>query len=103
MVRRRYRLRDVCCAGMAGGDHTALVLISHDGIDQPEVQDVLHRRWPDVVVKEQEQPAVAMPPSDAADLGQRRRGVESLRIVIMPQQDRQPITLPVVEPMPVLV
>src|SRR5450631_4169228 len=60
MARRRNRWRDVCCTGMAGGDHTALVMITHDGVDRHEVEDVLHRRWPDVVVKglEQEQPAV---------------------------------------------
>jgi hypothetical protein len=89
---------------MAGGDGTTLVLVSHDGVDRREVEDVLRRRWPDVVVKEleQEQPAVAMSPSDAAALGQCRRSVEPVRIVIMPQQDRT-IAVPTVEPMPVLV
>jgi hypothetical protein len=58
-----------------------------------------------VVVKEleQEEPAVAMLPGDAADLGQCLRGVEPLRIVVMPQRDRQPITPPIIEPMPVVV
>jgi len=46
---------------------------------------------------------VAMSPADAAALGECRRGVEPLRIVIMPQHDRQPITSPIIEPMPVLV
>ena len=40
---------------------------------------------------------------DAADLGRCRRGVEPLRIVIMPQQDQQAIISPIVEPMPVIV
>ena len=44
---------------------------------------------------------MAMTADDAADLG-RRRGVEPLRIVIMPQHDRQVIA-PEVEPMPVVV
>ena len=80
-----------------------MVLISHEGVDRREVQDVLGRRWPEVVVKnlEQEEPAVTMSPGDAADLGRCRRGIEPLRIVIMPQHDRQ-ITAPVIEPMPVL-
>ena len=34
MARRRRRWRDVCFAGMAGGDDTALVLISHEGMDR---------------------------------------------------------------------
>jgi hypothetical protein len=105
MARRRARWRDVCCTGMAGGDGTTLVLISHDGVDRREMLDVLRRRWPDVVVKEleQETPTVAMSPADAADLGRCRRGVEPLRIVVMPQQDQQTITSPVIEPMPVIV
>ena len=83
----------------------ALVLITHQGINHWEVQNVLSHRWPRVVVKDlaQEQPVVAMSPADAAALGQCRRGVEPLRVVIMPQHYRQPITAPAVEPMPVLV
>jgi hypothetical protein len=86
-ARRRNRWRDVCCTGMAGGDHTAMVMITHEDVDRSEVVDVLRRRWPEVVVKtlEQEQPAVAMLPGEAADLGRCRRGVEPLRIVVMPQ------------------
>ena len=94
----------MCCAGIAGGDGTALVMITHEGIDQREVLDALRRRWPEVVVKglEQEVPTWAMSPADTADLGRCRRGVEPLRIVVMPQQDQQTITAPV-EAMPVLV
>ncbi len=60
----------------------ALVMITHEGIDRQEVQDVLHRRWPEVVVKslEQEEPAVAMTADDAADLGRCRRGIEPLAL-----------------------
>ncbi len=103
MVRRSGRWRDVCCTGMAGGDGTALVMITHEGIDRHEVEAVLRRRWSDLVIKEleQEAPTVAMSPSDAADLGRCRRGVEPLRIVVMPQQERQVASPIIVEPMPV--
>jgi hypothetical protein len=103
MARRSRRWREVCCTGMAGGDGKALVLVSHDGVDRCEVEAALRRRWPNVVVKslEQEKPTVAMTAEDAADLGRHRRGVEPLRIVIMPQYDRQPITSPIIQPMPV--
>jgi hypothetical protein len=103
-TRHRNRWRDMCCAGMAGGDHTALVMIRHEGIDRREVQDVLCHRWPDVVVKElqHEEPTWAMSPADAADLGRCRRGVEPLRIVIMPQHDR-PVAASIVAPMPVVI
>ena len=81
-----------------------MVQVTHEGIDQREVQDVLCARWPDVVVKslEREEPAVAMSPEDAADLGRCHRGIEPLRIVVMPQHDRR-IATPEVEPMPVVV
>jgi hypothetical protein len=50
---------------------------------------------------EQEQPVVAMQPGDAADLGRCRRGVEPMRIVVMPQHYRE-IVAPTIEAMPVL-
>ena len=104
MARHQRQWCDVCCTGMTGGDHMALVLVSHQDIDRREIQDVLRRRWPNAVVKslEQEQPAVAMTAEDAADLGRCRRAVEPLRIVILPQQDRQ-VALPVLDPMLVVV
>lgn len=105
MARRRRLWREVGFAGMAGGDRRALVLVSHDGVDRREVLDVLRPRWPDVLVKglEQEAPRSDMVAEDAADLGRCRRGVEPLRIVIMPQQDQQAIISPIVEPMPIIV
>lgn len=108
MARRRRRWRAVSLAGMAGGDGTALVVISHDDVGRGELLDALRRRWPDVVVKnlEQEMPAAAMAAKNAAELGQCRRGVEPLRIVIMPQHDLSAAAAappPVMEPMPVLV
>jgi hypothetical protein len=100
------RWRTVSIAGLVGGDHRALVLISHGGVDRRELLDVLCRRWPDVVLKdlEQEEPAWAMTPDDAADLGAHRRGVEPLRILIMPQKiSRVTVSAaPEVEPMPVI-
>jgi hypothetical protein len=69
------------------------------------VQAVLRRRWRDLVVKtlEQEAPAVTMSPADAAALGCCRRGIEPLRIVVMPQHATPPVVTPMIEPMPVLV
>jgi hypothetical protein len=87
-------------AGMIGGDHRALLLISHQGIERREVQDVLKPRWPDAVLKplEHEEPMWEMTADDAAYLGSRRRGVEPLRILIMPQK----ITRITVAPAPVI-
>jgi hypothetical protein len=103
-ARRKGKWRDVCCAGMAGGDHTALVLISHEGVDRREVQNVLSHRWPNVAVKclEHEEPTWVMTAEDAAGLGRCRRGVEPLRLVILPQRVRRMATAPMVEAMPVV-
>jgi hypothetical protein len=69
--------------------------------------DVLSRRWPDVVAKklEQEEPTWTMTPDEAAVLGSRRRGVEPLRIVIMPQRIQRMVVAPapVVEQMPIAI
>jgi hypothetical protein len=81
-----------------------MVMISHQGVDRREILEMLRRRWPDVLIKDlaQEEPVWTMTADDAADLGNRRRGVEPLRIVVMPQHDRQMIA-PEVEAMPVVV
>ena len=46
-------------------------MISHQGVDRGVVLDAVRRRWPNVVVggQAQEEPAVTMLPTDAADLG----------------------------------
>ena len=99
--------RTVSFAGMIGGNHTVLMLISHEGIGRRELQEVLWRRWPDVVLKDlaQEEPIWEMTAQEAADLGMRRRGVEPLRIMVMPQKITRVTVAPLREigPMPVLV
>jgi len=69
---------------------------------------MLCRRWPDVVLKnlEHEEPTSAMTSDEAADLGTRRRGVEPLRIMVMPQKISRVTVSPVpviLEQMPILV
>jgi hypothetical protein len=92
---------------MAGGDHRALVMISHQGMDRREVQGVLCHRWPDVVMKslEHEEPAWEMTAGEAADLGRRRRGVEPLRVAVMAQRVRRMtvVLAPMIEPMPMVI
>ena len=107
-ARRWRQWRAVAFAGLMGGNHIAMVMISHQSIDRREVLDLLRRRWPEVVMKdlEHEEPTWAMTADDAADLGSRRRGVEPLRVVVMPQRVQRVIVAPtpvIVEPIPVLV
>jgi hypothetical protein len=107
MARRIWRWRTVSFAGLIGGDHRALVLISHEGVDRREVLDVLTPRWPSVMLKEwaQEEPMWEMSADDAADLGRRRRGAEPLRITVMPQRVQRTVVAPapLIEPMPMIV
>jgi hypothetical protein len=107
-ARRFRRWRTVSFAGMIGGDHRAMVMITHQGIDRRDVLGVLRRRWPQAVLKdlEHEEPAWTMTPDDAAALGMRRRGAEPLRILVMPQKISRVTVSPVpaiLEPMPILV
>jgi hypothetical protein len=106
-ARHFRRWRTVSLAGLIGGDHRALMLISHEGIGRRELQDVLWRRWPDVALKDlaQEEPMWEMTAQDAADLGSRRRGVEPLRLLVMPQKVQRVTvaTLREIGPMPVII
>ena len=97
--------REVGFAGMIGGDRRAMVMVSHQGIDRREVLDVLQRRWPDVLIKKpaREEPTWEMLPADAAELGRCRRGVEPMRLTVMPQHERKASISSLVGSMPALV
>jgi hypothetical protein len=106
-ARHWKRWRSVSFAGLMGGDHKALIIVAHQGVDRREVLDVLRQRWPSVVLKdlEQEEPTWVMTAYDAADLGSRRRGVEPLRVLVMPQKITRVTIAPVrvIEGMPVVI
>jgi hypothetical protein len=93
-ARRNEHWRTVCFAGLAGGDGKALILIEHDAVDRREILAVLRRRWPEVVLKnlDDEAPTSTMAMDDATDLARFQRGVEPVRIVVLPQRDRQSVT-----------
>jgi len=63
-------------------------MISHECVDRRELRDALRPRWPDMVLKDlgDEEPRWEMTADNAADLGMRRRGVEGLRVLVMPQR-----------------
>ena len=107
MARRRRQWRTVAVAGLMDGDHKALIIVTHQGVDRREVLEVLCRRWPSIVLKdlESEEPVWAMTADDAAELGSRRRGAEPLRVLVLPQKITRVIVAPVpeIEPMPVVV
>jgi hypothetical protein len=87
VARHHRRWRSVAMAGLADGDR-ALVLIEHAGIGRTEVHSVLARRWPLVTLHDAHEivPNSCLSVADAADLARRKRGIEGLRIVIMPQR-----------------
>ena len=87
-ARQRARWRSVAMAGMAFGNSTALLLIRHPVVALAEVGDVITRRWPDAVIRQgiSASPCWAMSVEDAVELGCARRGVEPLRVVVLPQR-----------------
>ena len=105
VARHRNEWRDVRFAGIIGGDRRTMLMVSHERVDRCEVQDVMRRRWPDVLINKpgREEPVWEMSPDDAAGLGQCRRGIEPVRLVIMPQREREVTTSSPVDSMPVLV
>jgi hypothetical protein len=74
-------------AGLAGPG-SALVLIKHPGITRVRVWSVLRRRWPKVTLHDVADvaPNSWLSVAEAADLVRRRRGIEGLRIVVLPQR-----------------
>jgi len=88
-ARLRIGLRSVAIAGMAGSDGRGSLLIRHPGVSTTEVAEAITRRWPDAILLESASasPLWEMCVADAAALARAKRGVEPLRIVILPQRD----------------
>jgi hypothetical protein len=87
-ARLHQRWQAVAMAGMGLCDNTALVLVRHPGVARQEITAVLRRRWPtiDATNVGSTEPSWAMSIEDVVDLARLRRGVEPLRIVVLPQR-----------------
>jgi hypothetical protein len=85
-ARRRARWKGIAMAGMATGD-AAHVLVRHPRVDPLEVAEVLAARWPESIVGDVDaaEPSWALAVEDAAALARVGRGVEPLRVLILPQ------------------
>ena len=72
--------------GLVDGERM-LLRVRHPGINRAALWSVLERRWPTVVLVDPGaiEPATAMTVADAAALARRHRGLEPVRIVILPQ------------------
>jgi hypothetical protein len=87
-ARHDHCWRGVALAGLLDADRMAMVtLIRHAGIDRTEVWDTLERRWPEVILADRDgtAPSSGLTVKDAAELARRKRGIESLRIIVAPQ------------------
>jgi hypothetical protein len=103
-ARRHLKWRSVSIGGMVR-DGLALVLVSHPEIAVTEVLAVLRRRWPEAAIIADDDLTWSMTVDTAVALALRRRGVEPLRAIIMPQADRSEPTTRTsghLEPMPML-
>jgi hypothetical protein len=106
-ARKHMRWQAAAMAGMALGG-TALILIRHPGTTRREITSVLCRKWADAIVRDvgSMAPFWRMPVPDAVEIAHARRGVEPLRMVVLPQKihrqhSRGYQPLPV-EPMPIV-
>lgn len=103
------RWRGVSLAGVVDPNGRALVLVRHPGLWRDAVAARLARRWPELEAKEvgAVRPSAGLPAELAARLGQRRRGMEPLRIVVMPQRPTSQALItppePEREPMPFVI
>lgn len=87
-ARRHHGWAAVAMAGLLDGHGgRALVLVRHIGISRVELWSCLERRWPTMAVTDPGdlQPSSAMTMQGAAMLAQRRRGIEPMRIIVLPQ------------------
>jgi hypothetical protein len=76
---------------MAFGQDAVLVMIRHAGFEEGEVADALRRKRPGLSVSNSgAMPTSALPLKDAVELALVRRGIEPLRVAILPQQRSLP-------------
>ena len=87
-AREDWRSSGVAYAGFLSGDE-AMVLVQHPGLRRAHVGAALGRRWPGMVVGEVGEvvPGWKMPVEDVVRLAQARRGVEPIRVMVMPRFD----------------
>ncbi len=107
-AREDIRWRTVSFAGLVDANGRALVIVRHPSLPRAVVGARLKRRWPASTLMDagNVQPLFSLPEMLAVHLAQRRRGVEPLRIVVMPQRPRQAKPLfdvPDQEPLPFLI
>jgi hypothetical protein len=88
VARRRPLWRSAALAGMASSAGTAWLLVRHPGVTREELDGVLRWRWPDATVGDvgAVMPSWVLSIDDAVELAQARRGVEPLRVVVLPQR-----------------
>jgi hypothetical protein len=103
-ARRDHRWGAVGMAGLLMDGDRALLLVQHHGIGRPLLWSVLERRWPNVLLTDPGsiEPTSAMPVGDAAALACRRRGLEPIRIIVLPQVIAMTLQADWDEPMPML-
>lgn len=100
-ARQDHRWVGVAMAGLVDRDRM-LLLVQHLGVDRVEAWATLRRRWPDVVLSSPDDiaPSSAMTVQDAAALARCRRGLEPIRIIILPQVIAMTLQTDWDEPMP---
>jgi hypothetical protein len=105
-VRRDSHWSQVAVAGIASGTGSALLLVQHPRVTRRKIADAICTRWGGSVLAcaQPIYPTWVMPPKQVVELALARRGIEPLRIVVMPQRAVSKAIVPrsEIEPMPLL-
>ncbi len=106
-ARHHGALSHVAVAGMVSGDGSALLLMQHPGVDRRWTAEVFRRGLGGTLVSPGiAHPSWQMPVEQAVALALAKRGIEPLRIVVMPQRRVLAAISPTqrsIDPMPVIV
>lgn len=106
-ARRDARLAHVAFAGMVCGDASALVLAQHPSIAQRRIVEMVCGGGQGSMVGTADllSPTWAMSPEHVVQLAMARRGIEPLRVVVMPQRTTQTAVIGCGEmpPLPILI
>ena len=104
MARRSGRWRGVCLSGLVTSHGTAMVVFDRGTVDRAEFVKAVQRRWAGATVTDltDQAPSSEMTLRDAIELAALRRGIEPLRLLVLPQRDPILPTMTIIDPMPVI-
>jgi len=99
-----HRWRSVAFAGLVSANNRALIMVSHKDITRRELHALLEQHLGPVSLSDlgEATPSTMFPASVASSIAHARRGVEPLRVIILPQRLFTHDTSRYLDPLPVV-